>query len=240
MRRKSVLLTVGVLAFLVGGALTGLALVVRHEPRFYRDRAVAPGPHREQESKAFQQEFVQLMAAIKTAPRWQAAFTETQINSFLQEDFIKPGAADKLLPDNISEPRVALEPDTIRLAFRYEQGPWSTIISINLRVWLAPKEVNVVALELEGLQAGALPISAQSLLEQISEIARRRNIEVTWYRHGGNPVALLRFQGDRPSPTVQLRHLKVSEGRLALEIESLDRTPRVTALPPAALAPAAN
>src|SRR5690349_968358 len=99
MRRKSVLLTVGVLAFLVGGALTALALVVRHEPAFYRDRVLAPGPRRKQESKAFQQEFVQLMTAIKTAPRWQAAFTETQINSFLQEDFVKPGTADKLLPD---------------------------------------------------------------------------------------------------------------------------------------------
>jgi hypothetical protein len=49
---------------------------------------------------------------------------------------------------------------------------WSTVISISFRVWVAPKEANVVVLELQSLYAGALPISAQSLLDQLAELKR--------------------------------------------------------------------
>ena len=103
--------------------------------------------------------------------------------------------------------------------------PWCSIICIDWRVWLAPREPNVVALELQGLHAGSLPISAQSLLEQISDIARRQNIDVTWYRHDGNPVALLRFQNDS-RVGVQLHQLELSSGKLTLVGRALESLPR--------------
>jgi hypothetical protein len=230
MQRKSLLLTLLSLGLLAGVLLAVGTLLVQHEPRFYRERALAADTRRQQQSRAFLREFSQLLSDTSgNQPRWQAEFTEEQINSFLQEDFLQPGRADKLLPEGVSAPRVALETDTVRLGFRYRLGPWSPIISVAFRVWLPtpPQEVNVVALELQSLHAGALPISAQSLLEQISDIARRGNIDVTWYRHEGNPVALLRFQSDRPRPLVQLKHLQIGAGRLLVGGESLDRTRRV-------------
>src|SRR5207247_5107671 len=131
---------------------------------------------------------------------WHGTFSEAQINSYFEEHFISSGFASRLLPDSVAAPRVVLEDDKIRLAFRYGTPPWSTIISIDFRVWLAPKERNVVVLELQSLHAGSLPVSAQSLLEQLSEALRKRNIEVTWYRHNGNPTAVLRFQTAAPRP----------------------------------------
>src|SRR5207245_9637361 len=104
------------------------------------------------------------------------------------------------------------EPDKIRLAFRYHAGPWSTVITIDMRVWLANKrEPNVIALELQSLHAGSVPIAAQSLLEQISETARQNGIEVIWYPYNGNPVALLKFQANQPHPTIQFLDLQRSE-----------------------------
>jgi hypothetical protein len=243
LRRKSVLLTVGVVVLLLGTAGTALALLLWRVPRFYQDRDLPPGPQRVQESKAFVKGFIELVDGIKNyRPSWQTSFTEAQINSFFQEQFIQWGLDSKHLPEGISDPRVVLEKDSIRLAFRYGKPPWATVISLDLGVWLAPHEVNVVALELRGLHAGALPISAQSLLEQISEVARRaNNIDVTWYRHNGNPVALLRFQSDGPQPTVQLQSLQVSDGRLTLTGGSLDKTPRVSGTcPPSDLPLQAN
>src|SRR5207244_1326754 len=93
---------------------------------------------------------------------------------------------------------------------------------IDLRVWLAAKEVNVVALELQALQAGSLPVSAQSLLERIYETARQQNIDVSYYRHNGNPVALLRFQADQRTPTVQLQRLELQQGLLRISGRSID------------------
>src|SRR5262249_38998119 len=156
---------------------------------------------------------------------WQASFTEAQINSYFEEDFLTSRVAEKLLPEEVAAPRVAIEQDKIRLAFRYGTPPWSTIISIDFRVWLAPKERNVIVLELQSLHAGSLPISAQSLLEQLSEVVRKRNIDVMWYRHNGNPAAVLRFQSDQPRPTVQLRQLELRNGLLRLVGRSIRAAP---------------
>jgi hypothetical protein len=234
MRRKRVLLSLGGLLLLIAGIGLCIGLVVRHVPNFYRQRAIPPGKARVDQSEAFLKTFIfKLMDGIDNGRKsWEATFTEEQINSFFAEDMLKPAFAEKLqFPDTISNPRVALGPDSIRIGFRYGSASLSTIISINAKVWLAPKDINVVAVELDGLHAGALPISAQSVLDQISEIARRRNIEVTWYRNKGNPVALLRFQGDRRQPTVRLTQLKVSEGQITFGGASTDQTRRIISPP---------
>ena len=72
---------------------------------------------------------------------------------------------------------------------------------------------------------GSLPVSAQSLLERVSEAARRQDIEVTWYRHEGNPVALLRFQANQPRPTVRLEKLELQEGLLVIGGHSVEAAP---------------
>jgi hypothetical protein len=213
--RHSLLLGIGVFVLLVGGLAAGLALLVRHEPGFYGRSAIDPGPARKQHSRDFKMEFSNLLNGAFNGNDWHVTFTETQLNSYFEEDFLTSGLAEKLLPEGISAPRVSIETDKLRLAFRYGDSPWSTIISIDLRVWLAAKEPNVVALELQGLHAGSLPISAQSLLEQITEIARGSGIEVTWYRHNGNPVALLRFQTDG-RPSVPLQKLELRQGTITI------------------------
>jgi hypothetical protein len=217
MRRKSILLAISLLALAGCGVLAVLALMARHEPEFYRRVAVPPGAVRKNQSRAFKTEFTQLISNIASHDVvWTSTFTEAQLNSFFAEDFIDSGCAEKLLPEDVREPRVVLEQDKIRLAFRYGTPPWSTIISIEFRVWLAPRQYNVVVLELQSLHAGSLPISAQSLLEQLSDTMRRHNIDVTWYRHKGNPAAVLRFGGDQARPSVQMRRLEVHNGTLTI------------------------
>src|SRR5207245_7134991 len=162
---------------------------------------------------------------ISDKRQWDAHFTQEQINSYFQEDFLEEHPDDRPLPERISEPRVAIESDKIRVGFRYTTGPWSTVVSIDLRVWLVAKEPNVVALEFEGMHAGALPISSQSLLESASESARRNDIDPTWYRHNGHPVLLLRFQAGRSRPTFQLQQFDLHAGALSIGARSLDTTP---------------
>jgi hypothetical protein len=236
MRRKSVLMALGILVLLAGAVLTVLALLARQEPQFYLDAGIPPGPARTTQSKTFQTEMAQLFANIHNHELvWRTTFTEAQLNSYFEEDFIRQGVAKVLLPDGVTAPRVVLEKDKVRLAFRYGTPPWSTIISIDFRVWLAPKQYNVVVLELQSMHAGSLPVSAQSLLEQLSEALRKRNIEVTWYRHNGNPTAVLRFQPDSPRPTVQLRRLEIRDKTFTIVGGSVEAgptpppTPRATA-----------
>ncbi len=227
MSRKSFLLGIGVALLLAGGVSASLILLVQHEPSDYSRVAVPRGEEREAQSKAFLVTFTKLMNDIQaddgaTENNWEAEFTEQQVNSFFDEGFVRTGIDEKLLPEGMSEPRVTVEADKLRLMFRYGSGAWSSVISIDLRVWLAGGEPNVVAMELQRFRAGCLPISAQSLLNLISDALRRNNVEVTWYRRDGNPVAVLKFSSDVQHSTVQLKTLKLEPGRILLQGSSSD------------------
>jgi hypothetical protein len=220
MRRKTILLGLGLLLPL-GGMGAALFFLAEREPEFYRDSTLPAGKERTKKSGEFLGTFNDLYQSITTDRVWQASFHEKSINSFFEEQFVPSGLAEKVLPEGFTEPRLAIEPDKIRLAFRYQAGPLSTVISIDLGIWLT-KEPNVVALELKGLHAGALPISAQSLLDRISETARQNNLEVTWYRYRGNPVALLRFQADQERPTYRLDRLVLHKGQIVIHGRSIE------------------
>jgi hypothetical protein len=234
MNRKSVLFGIGV-GLLAIGVATVLTLLLLHEPAVYARTGLPAGPERQQLSGEFNSEFVHLYDGIRNESIWDATFTEKSINSYFEEGFVSQGVAKNVLPEGVSAPRVAIEPDKIRLAFRYSLGPWSTIITVDMRVWLANKrEPNVIALELQGLHAGSLPIAAQSLLEQISETARQNGIKVIWYRYHGNPVALLKFQADQPHPTIQFLSLKLDAGQLFISGRAIDADRAVLERIPAA------
>jgi hypothetical protein len=224
MSRRSVLLGLGILVLLAGIVVGVLYLLVRHEPEHYRRLALPPGPERKQLADQFYAEFFELINGIANHQWWDVEFTEEQINSYLDDTFITSNVSDRSLPRGVREPRVALEPGHIRLFFRYGAEPWQTVVSINLKVWLPREEPNVVALELESMRAGALPLVGHSLRDLIAECAQRNDIGITWYRRQSNPVAVLRFQTS-PRPTVQLQRLEVTQGKLRIAGRSLDDNP---------------
>ncbi len=203
---------------LILGVAAGLALLVLHEPGFYTRAEVPPGQERRQLSEVCFGQLAALVNQIKygTEP-WQVEISEAQLNSYFEEGFLMWGESEALRKRGVTEPRIVFEPDKMRVAFRYGSKPWSTIISLDVKVWLAPKDVNVVAVEFLGRHAGFLPISAQSILDLLSEQAQGRNIEVSWHRHNNNPVALVRFQADQVRPTFQLRRVDLSEGKIVIE-----------------------
>jgi hypothetical protein len=221
MSRKSVFFTAASALLVFGGGGT-LALLVFHEPSFYLRAVPDPGVERKQRSGRFIQEFVRFTQDVRHYAEWSATFDEACINSYFEEQFVQSGVAERVLPDKVSAPRIAIEPDRLRLGFRYGRGALSTVISIDMGIWLVNKEPNVIALELRGLRAGALPISAQSLLEQLSEVARQSHIDVTWYRYQGNPVALLRFQPSQDRPSIRFEQLAFGDRSIGIRGRSPD------------------
>lgn len=230
MRRKSFLFGFAIL-LLLAGAVAGLALLAKHEPDFYLQNFPPPGKERKRRSGQFVQDFNQFCQEVHANRVWSGRFDQECINSFFAEHFIESGLDERILPEGISAPRLVFEPERIRLAFRYGKGAFSTVIAIDLRIWLASRAPNVVVLELQSLHAGALPVAAQSLLERISETAGQNNINVTWYRHDGNPVALLRFQADQDRPTIKLEQLALHQGILEIQGRSSDAPSTPIVLP---------
>jgi hypothetical protein len=217
MRKQTILLLVGIFLVLAILAGTGLLILVYHQPGFYRRAHMPPGPKREQLSTVCAGKFLSLGNYLRGgSPEWAVEFTEEQLNSYFQEDFKKWGDCATLAKHGISDPRIVIDKDKIRLAFRYGTWPWSTILSFDVRVWLA-QETNVVVFEFLGRHAGALPISAQSVLESISEhLHGRSSVEVTMYRHNGNPTAVVRIEPDKSRPTFQLRRIELEDGKITI------------------------
>ena len=241
MRKKKTLVLAGFCLLLAAAIITGLVLMVKHEPTFYGRADVPPGKDRKDLSTAFVSLFSSLINNWIDGPvkgDWDIAFSESQLNSYFAEDALPHGLTEALAAQGISDPRIVMDDNKLRLAFRYGTTPWSTILSYDLKLWLAPKDVNVVCIEILGRHAGALPIATQSLLNEISDMAGRHGIEVTWYRQKGNPVALVRFQTDRSRPPAQLRRLDVKPGLIS--IGGLSQEPLLTNNEKKALTPVAN
>jgi hypothetical protein len=224
MKKRNLIVSSVLAVALLGGLGTGLVLAYFYEPAFYRRCEIPPGPERAKASnKCCRPLFTQLANQIINAGMpdydkpWRIHFGETEINSFLQEDLFKWQDVASLQRQGISDVRVAFEADNqLRLGFRYGNEPWRTIMSFDMRVWLVPKEMNVLAVELVGRHAGALPVSAQSLLTSIAEQLHNKYVEISWYRHNGNPVALVRFQMDGSRPPLQLTEVSVKQGMLTI------------------------
>src|SRR5262245_4295160 len=69
-----------------------------------------------------------LAGDVRRSGRWQAQFTAEQINGWLAMD-AAPNHA-RLLPPQISNPRVGIESDRAQVAFRWSKPIWSAIVHL--------------------------------------------------------------------------------------------------------------
>jgi hypothetical protein len=210
---------------LIMALLMTFGLMLRHEPEFYWRVAVPPGPQRVETSNRLLFDHVLKFYTkfyFGDDSLWTSTFTQEQLNSYFAEDFIRQGDAKNFSDIGISDIRIEFIDDQIRLAFRYGTGAFSSVISYDLKAWLVPSEMNALAIEIQRRRAGAIPIPTQQIFRELKEIGREKNIDIDWYRYNGNPVAIVKFQADRPRPTAQLLNLQISSGELKVIARSFD------------------
>lgn len=209
--------------FLLAGSVTAFGVVAKHEPTFYRDGRIPPSEARRDLANNFVSQFGQMMLHMKARTEtWGCEVSEAQLNCFFSEAFNQLGEAEGLRKLGISKPCVALEDNRVRLGFRYGSGWFSTVISYDLEVWVVPREPNVIAVKILRARAGAIPISSQSILQQLSEFGRQQNYKVTLYRHEGNAVAVIELEPYQPHPWKILTALKVDHGKLSIQGRTLE------------------
>lgn len=227
MTRRSFILAVLIGIILIGATGLGLAWMFRYEPRFYMLATMPAGAERERLSGEFASEFTnKVLNGILNEQPWKAGFSQDQLNSYFEEDFLTKHSTKNPLPEGVSQPRMYFGANTVRLGFRYGSEPWATVVNLEVRPWLAPGELNALALEILSLRAGAFPISAQTLLERVSEAAKSREIDVSWYRYNGHPVIVLKLQANKSQPTFQMTQFEVQDGILHLAGQAVASTPR--------------
>jgi len=216
MRRKRLLISIGLLFGFVVLVLVGVAAMVKHVPGYYDQATMRDGSERKQLSSEALANYVSVMNALNNdEATWTATFASDQVNAYFQEDYFAHGG-DANLSESFSAPRVKFEDGKLRVGVRYGQGLLSTILTIEVKLWLVPNQMNVLAMEIVSLQAGSLPLSTGTLLDYISQFARRENIDITWFRHDGHPVAIMRFQSNLTRPTFQFEQLELKGNKLTI------------------------
>lgn len=212
LRRRPMLLTFALLFVCTGTGFGALLFTVKREPAFYRDAPCPSEWDARERSAQLLTRMQDLKNDIRSKPEWGDTFTAEDLNCFFLENMSQAGGLCSILPKGCHSPRVAIEGDRLKIGFRYRNGFWSSVVWIELKVWLVANEMNLIAVEICDLRAGGLPVGSQSVLDSITESARDSNIDVTWYRNRGNPVGLFRLYADQPRPAAQVRTLEVKDG----------------------------
>jgi len=222
-RRRSIVLTLLILLIAVSGLLGGVYLFARRQPDFYREASREDVVDPISAAEIFTR-YGDVRNDILNAPEWAASFEADKVNAFLREHFAKGASLEKSLDGKLTDPRVAIDGDKLILAATYQAAPYpnwesdrtTTVVSVELKLWVVPKQPCTVAVEVCAMKAGAIPIGSQRYLDRLGEAARDNNIDVTWYRKDGHPVGLFRFYANQPRPTRFIRAVTVADGRFAI------------------------
>jgi hypothetical protein len=208
-RRWAAVLVAAALAL----AIPGVAwLSLLHQPSFYRARVQRTPEQRKVEARHFVSQSMQLRNDIANESAWEALFTADQVNAWLAEDLVAHFA--DLVPRGIREPRVSFEPDRVILAFQMDQGPFTTVVWAVLQVDVRPD--NVLALTLEKVRAGAIPVPARPYLDRFDRLARAYRIDLKWAEEDGCPVALVAYTPHLNRKDIRLERLQVLDGAIRL------------------------
>ena len=102
----------------------------------------------------------------------------------------------------------------VHFGFQLDQGPVRSVVSVVARVRV-PGE-HEVALTIEKIRAGVVPIPAEQLLDKIADAARARGLDVRWEEDDGLPVAIVKYTPDARRRDVILDKLQVLEGQIRM------------------------
>lgn len=181
-------------------------------PEFYRQALETDPARRREASDAMLQRATALANDVKKEGRWQGLFTAEQINGWLAVDLVENHP--DLLPGDISDPRVAIEPEGLTVAFRFQRGKINTVLSLSADAYLT--EPNVAALRIRKARAGMLPLPLEKVLEYISKAAKRLELKLEWRQADGDPVALISIPPprDEEDRLVQIETLRLGKGEV--------------------------
>jgi hypothetical protein len=145
---------------------------------------------------------------------WSAIFTDDQINGWLAGELAQAEPVGAGIPAaSVRAPRIAITPGHLSLGFTTSQGRVETVVSVDASVALTHE--GDVAIRLEKVQAGSLPLPAAMVAEKIAAACRDR-FTILWTEQGGQPVAVLKIHNDVSSTgnRLTLDSIELRDGEL--------------------------
>lgn len=218
-----------ILFFTLGGLLLVAALAtavflraLRQAPEFYQAALKGDPAKQKALGREMQMRSVELASHAQVAGRWQQTFTAEQINGWLAvgrfESADNPSPETRgWIPEAVIEPRVAIEPEGMTLACRFDTGiAGQVVLSLQVEPFLT--EQNEIGLRIRKARAGAVPAPLDVVLKRISEALQQAKCPARASQIDGDPVVLITLPpvGKHGELTIHLDTLRLSDGKLEI------------------------
>lgn len=213
---KRICVTIGLFLILVGAGMYWAVRQTKHVPEFYAQATKTLPEATHQASENLIQDFSKLQKDAARLGSWQASFSDAEINAWMIEEL--PRRFPRLNAKGVRDPRIVIQEDRVRVAARYKDKRWDTVISFDVKVEMT-EEANMLAVRLSNLRAGALPIPVDRFLKGITKEAARGDIEIRWDHTDTGPIALVTVPREHPkyvvSPVI-VESVRLKDGWLNL------------------------
>lgn len=187
-KQRTLWIAIGLVATtLVAGALGGVYAALGRVRPFYQEALALDPETLETGSRELESRATALYSEARQPGQWRAAFTSDQINGWLALQLVEVYA--DALPEEVSEPRVAIDNDRLTVGFRARRGGVETVVSADATVMLTDE--GEVAIRLLSVQAGAMPLPVMQVADDVSQACRELSLPVRWTQVDGQPVALV-------------------------------------------------
>lgn len=241
---RRLVIALALAAFAIGLSVGGLYWATRQVPDFYRQSLARQSDADPASGERFEQQALALHSQLQHAGRWEIRFTQDEINGWLADDL--PRKFPRLLPEGLSDPRVAIDGNALRLAVRYRRGSVDTVLSLSGDAYLTDQP-NEVAVRIGQARAGFVPVPLGRLLDDIRARAVLAGVPLRWTEADGAPVALLRVPCDVMLPghdeddpqRLVLEQVRINQGEFVVvgRIESVGSEAGENAAPSTAVQP---
>ena len=196
------------LTLVLGLLVFGAWRASKHEEEWYVEAVAAAEPEvqarRVEAGDEFERHALELRNEARHTGAWEAVFTQQQINGWLASD-LKEKFPD-MLPSYVHDPRVKIEEDVARAAFRLKNSQIDAVIVVSVDLYLT-ENPNELAVRFRDAHAGLVPLPLKRVTDVAEQAAKKTNISLQWQQNGGDPVALIQIPEE----------VKDVEGRLIVE-----------------------
>lgn len=244
-KRIVLLVALGVTLVVALGA-GSMYWAVTSEQQYYRAALERTPPAPDLSSQQLESRFTALAGDVQSVGKWQTVLTDAEVNGWLA--YKLPQSFPDMLPKEIQDPRLAITPESVILAARSNVAGVETVVSVFVEPYVT--EDGDLALELQQVLAGALPIPTKDIIDQVRRGTQRAGLPIRWTRNGPNTVMIVdrELWDTEVAQHRVLEAIELGEGQLFLtgktdEVQKVDpreSQPEEAAEEPATAGPSAT
>lgn len=220
------------IAFLLGGAGGVYWAMTSTQP--YYTNALAQDPAiLEAHSRQLESRITALHSDTQTEGQWRTVVAADEINGWLALKL--PESFPDLLPSAIRNPRTAITPNAVIVAAQSDVAGVETVVSVVVDPYVT--EEGDLAIEINQVLAGALPVPNKEVIERLTVATRQAQLPIRWTQNAGRSVMIvarsLWENGDRQQRVLEAIELAEGELFLSGRTETVEKQPTRQAARPA-------